>query len=98
MYQELGIITQERFKELMVRGPGDAEYGVRNASPPALLPRRRLHCPAMQLVLCAAHLPGVQASPHLDTAVTTKELLDLAVAWKITPSAAEFWKCHRNVS
>lgn len=47
-------------------------------------PRGTVHC-----------IHPTQASPHADS-VTTKELLDLAVAWKITASASEFWKTHRN--
>ena len=41
------------------------------------------------------HLPP-QKSPSIETAITTKELLDLAVVWNITASPAAFWKTHRN--
>lgn len=31
-----------------------------------------------------------------EAALSTKELLALAIAWAITPSASEFWKRHKS--
>jgi hypothetical protein len=38
----------------------------------------------------------LQAVRDIQTALSTRELLELAISWGITPSASEFWKRHKS--
>lgn len=38
----------------------------------------------------------LMACKEIESSVTTRELLDLAVAWGVTPTPSEFWKTHKS--